>query len=78
MTDTAYAFEEVRRSTALFAAFLGSILVGILGLVLMLIGRFMLSPLLRLRQAMEQSAPDNPVLARDLTDDEIGQLGRAL
>ena len=77
VTDTAYAFEEVRRSTALFAAFLGSILVGILGLVLMLIGRFMLSPLLRLRQAMEQSAPDNPVLARDLTDDEIGQLGRA-
>ena len=77
VTQKAYAYEEVRRSTALFGLSVLVLLVSIAGLVYLLIGRFVMGPLAKLQNAMERSAPDNPVLARELRDDEIGQLARA-
>ena len=77
VTQIAYAYEEVRRSTALFGLSVLVLLVSIAGLVYLLIGRFVMGPLAKLQNAMERSAPDNPVLARELRDDEIGQLARA-
>jgi len=72
-----YAAEQVRHATWLFAGFVLAVLAGIAGLVLLLVFRFVIRPLDRLRAAMEQSAPDNPVLARDIGNDEIGHVARA-
>ncbi len=76
-THRAYANEEVRRSTALFAGFVIALLAAVAGLVYVLIGKFVMHPISRLRDAMEQSEPHSPVLAREIQDDEIGQLARA-
>ena len=39
--------------------------------------RYVLNPLLALREAMQASTPDNPVRARLLNDDEIGAIVKA-
>jgi len=75
--DSDYAEEQVRHATWLFAGFVLAVLGGIAGLVLLCVNSFVIRPLDRLRTAMEQSAPDNPVLARDIGNDEIGHVARA-